>query len=129
MADPVLVDTDILVDVARGVRQAGDFLADLAAGSDLAVSTVTEMELIVGCRTKAELAQLRTFLSDYRRVKLTPDISDRAVDLMTQFRLSHGLLIPDALIGATAAVSGHRLLTKNQKHYRQIPDVALVPYP
>lgn len=125
----MLVDTDILVDVARGVREADDFLRGARTDTPVGISTVTEMELIVGCRNASELAQLDEFLSAFDRVKLTPDISDHAVLLMRQYRLSHGLLIPDALIAATAIASRRRLLTKNRKHYQHMPNLDLVPYP
>lgn len=129
MSDLVLVDTDILVDVARGVAQADAFLRESAIDATLGISTITEMELIVGCRDGSELEQLQKFLASYRRVSLTPDIGERALRLMCEYRLSHGLLIPDALIAATALVSGSRLLTKNRKHYQHIPGLGLVPYP
>ena len=129
MPDLVLVDTDILVDVARGVQAAADFLEAKGASVDLAVCCVSEMELIVGCRNKAELTQLEEFLSRYHRIRLTPDVGDQAIELMRQFRLSHGLLIPDALIAATAKVTGCDLLTRNRRHYDYIPGVNLAVYP
>jgi hypothetical protein len=129
MPDLVLVDTDVLVDVGRGVREAADYLADLRSCADLGISTITEMELIAGCRNKPELAQLTRFLSPYGRVKLTAEISDMAVTLMQEYRLSHGLLTPDALIAATVRVTGRRLLTRNRKHYDPVPGISFVPYP
>jgi predicted nucleic acid-binding protein len=124
-----LVDTDILVDVGRGVTDAAGFLVNAGKTSNLAISTVTEMELVVGCRNNAELSQLDEFLGTYKRIRLTEKISDDATGLLRQFRLSHGLLIPDALIAATARAGGIAFVTKNQKHYQFIPDLALIPYP
>lgn len=129
MPEVVMVDTDILVDVARGVDMAASFLDQLKSRYVLAVSSVTEMELIVGCRNKIELVHLKKFLSDYKRIKINTRISDKAVALLRQFRLSHGLLIADALIAATAKVKGVKLVTKNYRHYRFIPDLNLTPYP
>ena len=128
MADLVLVDTDVLVDYARGVAAAADLLAEKASGCELGVCCVTEMELIAGCRNKAELAQVRAFLSDYRRVELTPAIGDAAVELMARFRLSHGLLMPDALISATAVITSRCLLTRNLKHFSYVPGIDLLSY-
>jgi predicted nucleic acid-binding protein len=48
---------------------------------------------------------------------------------LRQYRLSHGLLIPDALIAATAINFNIPLLTKNQSDYRFIKEVNLLPYP
>ena len=44
-----IVDTDILIDVARGEADAIKCLLRLEKSSTLAVSAVTQMELIVGC--------------------------------------------------------------------------------
>lgn len=128
MPEPVLVDTDVLIDFARGVPATASLLAEVASSSDLGVCCVTEMELIVGCRNKAELTQLQSFLSGYRRVQLTASIGDQAVELMTQYRLSHGLLLPDALIAATAVVRGCLLLTRNRRHFDYIPGISLLEY-
>lgn len=61
MPEVVMVDTDILVDVARGVDTAASFLEEMKSRYVLAVCSVTEMELIVGCRNKVELLHLKNF--------------------------------------------------------------------
>ncbi|MBX3050522.1 MAG: PIN domain-containing protein, partial [Caldilineaceae bacterium] len=60
---------------------------------------------------------------------LNPTISDLAVDLIRQYRLSHGLLMPDALIAATALSLNEPLATKNQRDYRFIAGLTLHQYP
>ena len=62
MTESVLVDTDILIDVANGITIAIERLQSEAESSRLAISVVTQMELIVGCRNKSELQHLKTFL-------------------------------------------------------------------
>jgi predicted nucleic acid-binding protein len=87
------------------------------------------MELIVGCRDKSELEILENFLSRFRVLALNEQTSNIAVNLMRDFRLSHGLLVADALIAATAISLRLPLLTKNQRDYRLISDLELLPYP
>jgi predicted nucleic acid-binding protein len=87
------------------------------------------MELIVGCRNKKELKDLEQFLNRYQILKITGQISDRAVDLLTQYFLSHGLLIADGLIAATALVHNEAFITKNQSDFRFITGLNLLPYP
>jgi len=41
---------------------------------------------------------------------------------------SHGLLIPDALIASTALYLNMDLATKNQRDYRFIENLKLLPY-
>jgi predicted nucleic acid-binding protein len=87
------------------------------------------MELLVGCRNKAEVRKTERFLQRFRVLKLNEPISDTAVDLLRQYRLGHGLAIPDALIAATALVLNLPLITKNQGDYRFIQELSLLPYP
>jgi predicted nucleic acid-binding protein len=129
MATPTLIDTDILIDAGRGVAEAINCLRDVQQNSALAVSVVTQMELIVGCRNKLELRKTEKFLQQFQVVKIDAAISDNAVDLLRKYRLSHGLLIADGFIAATAIVLGWPLITKNQKDYQFIQGLALLPYP
>lgn len=97
-----IVDTDILIDVALQTREAIDCLDEIEQISSLAISVITQMELFVGCRNKTELRKTERFLQRFRILRLNEQISDTAIYLLHQNRLSHGLAIPDALIAATA---------------------------
>lgn len=129
MADFTVIDTDILIDVGRGVGEAVAYLERLETNSQLAISAVTRMELIVGCRNKTELRDLEKFLNRFQLLKISEAVSDQATALLRQYRLSHGLLIADALIAATAMMSNYPLVSKNQRDYRFIDDLNLLPYP
>lgn len=113
MSDLVLIDTDVLIDVARNVPDAITSLQHVAKHAALAVSAVTQMELFVGCHNKTELRKVERFLTQFTVVRITEQMSDMAVDLVRQYRLSHGLLIADALVAASALVLNEPLLTKN----------------
>jgi len=129
VADLTLIDTDILIDAGRGIHEAVAYLQELEHSTRLAVSVITEMELIVGCRSKTELQALEQFLRRFQILKIDEAISDKAVELLQRYRLSHGLLIADALIAATALGWECSLASKNQRHYRFIADLDLFPYP
>jgi hypothetical protein len=87
------------------------------------------MELIVGCRNKTELQDLEKFTQRYRILPVDEAISNQTIMLLQQYRLSHGLLIADALIAATAINYGYPLASKNQRDYRFITTLDLLPYP
>lgn len=80
-----IVDSDILIDVARGDAEAINCCRRLEQTSVLAISAITQLELIVCCRNKTELKDLETFLNRYQILKITDRISDRAVDLLKQY--------------------------------------------
>ena len=125
----MLIDTDILIDAARSITLALTRLEQEERSSTLSISAITQMELIVGCRNRGELQQLNDFLQRYRLIPLGEAVSAQATELMTMYSLSHGLLIPDALIAATAIALNLPLLSKNQRDYRFIKGLNLLPYP
>lgn len=129
MSDFTIVDTDILIDAGRGAKEAVICLQDIEGKSSLATSVVTQMELFVGCRDKTELHEVEKFLRRFQLIKLTEQVSDAAIDILRQYRLSHGLLIADALIAATALVFDAPLISKNQRDYRFIAGLNLLAYP
>lgn len=125
----VLVDTDILVDVCRGATTAVEYLAAEEAQGTISISAVTRMELLIGCRDKAEMRATERFLNRFATLPLTEAISQRAVKLVADFHLSHSMRIPDALIAATALTAALPLATKNQKHFKFIPGLKVAVYP
>jgi hypothetical protein len=100
-----IIDTDILIDAARRVPEAMSCLNKIGKKSTLAISVITQMELYIGCRNKTELRNTEHFLKLFQIVNLNDKSCQTAVDLLKQYRLSHGLMIPDALIAATAIFS------------------------
>jgi hypothetical protein len=129
MSKRVLVDTDIFIDVGRDVSKAIEYLQELESNFNVVVSTIVQMELIVGCQNKKELRKVERFLGRYEIVRVNEKISETAVELLRQYRLSHGLLIADAIIAATAIYLGESLASKNQRDYRFIDGLDLLPYP
>jgi predicted nucleic acid-binding protein len=129
VSDFVIVDTDILIDAGRGVAQATSCLQAIEEQSALATSAVTQMELLVGSRNRKEQDGIEKFLSRFQVIKISSPASDMAVDLLRRYRLSHGLLIGDALIAATALVLNAPLISKNQRDYRFMTDLNLLSYP
>ncbi|MEG3969981.1 type II toxin-antitoxin system VapC family toxin [Microcoleus sp. T2B6] len=93
------------------------------------MTIITQMELIVGCANKVELQTLEKFIQQFDVIRIDQSISDKAVDLLRLYRLSHGLLIADGLIAATAIVWEYPFITKNQRDYRFIQNLNLLPYP
>ena len=57
MSGIIMIDTDILVDAARGIEKAVSYLDEVKSRNVPAISSVTEMELLVGCRDKTGSSQ------------------------------------------------------------------------
>ncbi len=60
---------------------------------------------------------------------MTERVWDIGVSLLRSYRLSHGLLIADALIAATALALDRPLVTKNQRDFHFIEGIHLLAYP
>ncbi len=129
MSKLTLVDTDILIDAGREIEMAVALLNNIETQSGLAISIITQMELTVGCRNKTELQNLDNFLQRFHTIDICNTLPRVALELIKQYRLSHGLLIPDSLIAATAIEMNIPLISKNQRDFRFIKNLQLLPYP
>ncbi len=127
MNNELLLDTDIIVNVGRGDTGAVAQVNAVLKSGPTYVSAVTEMELVVGCRNKAELQNLSKLLERFTILPLTPEITTAAVTLLKSYRLSHGLLIADALIAATALITGRVFVSGNSKHFSMIKGLQFRP--
>lgn len=125
----LLLDSDILIDYSRGLEEAAQFLNENSRQSQPAISSMSQMEVLVGARDKREQRKLDKFLQRFHVVKLSEPISDQAVRLLMRYSLSHGLMIPDALVAATALCEGLSLATKNRPDYEFITGLRLFKYP
>lgn len=123
-----VIDTDILIDATKGIADAVRLLA-VQQNAGIQLSIISAMELVVGCRNKAELIQLKQFLQKCMVLPVTCTTSQIAYQLMESFFLSHGLLMPDALIATTVQEHGLTLYTKNARHFNMIPGLTVIrPY-
>lgn len=129
MAQPVIVDTDILIDFGLDRPDAVQTVAKLEENYILTVSVITAMELYAGCRSKKDLKKVDELLSGINIELVTKTVSEKAFELMKKFRSSHGVEINDMLIAAAAMTLEVRLISKNQKHYTFLPDLDLLKYP
>jgi hypothetical protein len=83
------------------------------------------MELIQGSRDKIELKRINKFLKDFKILPITQKISKKSMELMKTYSISHGLLIPDALIASTAIIKSLPLWTFNKRDFQFIDRLIL----
>ena len=122
----ILADSTILIDLSRGNEEAILFCDDERKnGQKIAISVMSSMELIIGCRDKRDLRRTLRFLADFVLIEISTPISKRAFQLMLQFNMSHGLVIPDAFIAATALEENLQLVTSNIRHFEMITGISV----
>jgi predicted nucleic acid-binding protein len=122
-------DTDVLIDAIHLQAIATQSLEYFSRAGGIGISTMTEMEIVVGARNKAELRATHQFLQRFTILPISVEISHKASEILSRYTLSHGLKTPDAFIAATALHHALPLLSKNQRDYRFITGLNLLPYP
>ncbi len=120
----VLCDTNIFISAFNGRQDTIDQL-DKIGLDEIVLSAVTVMELFQGMGNKEELARMKKKIRYYDVVQMDEDISAKAVELIETYKLSHGLSIPDAIIGATAVVHQIPLYTYNIRDFDFLPGIIL----
>ena len=120
----MLVDTDVLIWYMRGNEKAKKIIDKVGT---FYISSVNYMELLQGIRNKEELRLLRHFLTQRKIeiVHVSEDVSQKALNYMEEYSLSHNLRMADAMIAATVLILGVTLLTANSKHYLPIKGIKI----
>jgi len=122
--EKIVLDTNILIEILKGNKTIIKKLELLS--TDFVISSITVMELYYGALNKAELFQLKKFISLFKVIEVNENISSISTELIFQYAKSHNLAIPDSLIASTAISIDSKLLTLNLKDFKYIDGLTLV---
>ena len=123
-----LLDSDVVIDHLRGMAAARDFLDMLMLdGAEVCFSTITEAEIFSNVRPGEE-ENIEALFRSLIRLPVDMHVARQGGRYRQQFRASHGLRLPDALIAATARVYDATLVTRNVRHYPMEEITILEPY-
>lgn len=131
MVARVLVDTNIVIDYLDGVPEA---IAELGRYSNLAISLVTYMEVRIGLYKVSDPVRIfhtQQFLRGFRLYLISPrTVAERAVEVRAAALAAgvRALKLPDAIIKATAEVSGRLLVSRNAKDFAHDGATVRIPY-
>lgn len=124
-----VLDTDLLIDLLRGVPEAKDFFEKIKSREYIVYfSTILEVEIFSGqsAGTPEEDKIITDVLNLMSRLEIDGAIARKAGELRRKYHCS----IPDALIAATVFI--HKLqtvATRNKRHFEMIPEIKIfVPY-
>jgi predicted nucleic acid-binding protein len=125
----VICDTDVMIDYLDHLntrhQAVKHILENVVELNFVTISAVTKMELIVGASNKIELNKLNKNINRFNTLLLNPEITSIAIDILANYRLSHNLAMPDALIAATALYTDLELFTFNLRDFKFINDLRL----
>ncbi|MDZ7876194.1 MAG: type II toxin-antitoxin system VapC family toxin [Saprospiraceae bacterium] len=126
--NPIICDTNVFIKLFLGDSLV---IAELSkiGNSRILMPSISVMELLVGMQNKIELQQMKKKIKHFNIIHLNEAASQKSIELIADYRLSHGLMIPDALIGAMALTYDLELFTYNVKDFRFMPNIKLYPLP
>ncbi len=119
----VYVDSDILIWHLRGERKAAVLLRRLAntRSMELWTGAMQRAEIVFSMRAEEEAGTL-SLLARLKTQAVTEPIVDLAGKLYRRWHPSHGIDVNDALLAASAAATGGKIVTQNVRQY-PMPDV------
>ena len=120
----ILCDTNVIIETLKGDDKTITIIERIGL-ENIAISSVTVMELYFGALNKRELNKIKKHLKALNLVHFDNNVSELAVRLIENYSKSHGLQIPDAIIAATALSSEIKLLTLNLRDFRYIDGLKL----
>ncbi len=120
----ILCDTNVIIEILKGNEKTIKIIESIGL-ENIAISSVTVMELYFGALNKRELSKITKHLKALNIVHFDIDISELAVSMIEIYSKSHGLQIPDAIIAATALSFEMKLFTLNLKDFKYIDGLNL----
>ncbi len=124
-----VLDTDILIDLLRGVPETKIFFEKIRTREYAAYfSTILEVEIYAG-QTANSLEEEKT-INDILELMTRLEVSGQIARKAGELRRKHKCAVPDAIVAATALIHKIPLVaTRNKKHFEMISEIKiLTPY-
>ena len=122
-----ILDSVVLIDWYCGRRGVAPYIQSIVSGTERGgFSTISEVELWQGLRPGEEEKHEAIF-SLLERIPVDGAIARRAGQLRQQFGLDR-LSLPDAVIAASAELTGRTLLTRNTRDFEQLRTLFAVQF-
>jgi predicted nucleic acid-binding protein len=124
-----LLDSTVIIDLINNRRNRRKLIEEIAIGGGiLACSVVSVAEIHAGIRPEEEVVTYQ-FLGSLVQYEVTPGIARRAGYLKNALaKQGTTILLPDALIAATAIENRLILVSDNVRHL-PMPEIKLYPLP
>lgn len=122
-----LLDTGLLIQHLRGQKSTVQLLRGLGKTNRLCISTVTRLEVKAGAHAHEQAITQRT-LSRFVNLDVDAAVADKAGEVIARGRQANKpVLVPDAIIAATALVHNITLVTFNAADFEDVANLSLHP--
>lgn len=124
----VLCDTNVIIEFFKGNNKTLKELEQIGY-DNIAISAITVMELYYGALNKKELNKIKKCIYSLNVYLIDSSISEISIELIEEYSKSHNLMIPDAIIAATAISLQMGIFTYNIKDFSFIKELKLYKLP
>ncbi len=111
-----IVDTNVFSKVFTNNPAVKTYVENLNA----VIDTTIYIECLQGSKSNQEKQLIKKYLDNFPLLPITPRISELAIELIDAYSNSHGLLLADALIAATALENDLTVVTYNIDDFKFI---------
>lgn len=116
----ILLDSNVIIDVTRGVEAARSFLRAAIDTDRVWSVTPVRTELLSGVRAN-EAERLRALMDEMEWQDITISIADRAGAYAARFARSHRIGVVDLFLAAAAVELGGTVVTRNVRDFPMFP--------
>lgn len=112
------MDSDVLIWHLRGDRRAYEYIDSLLSrvGAELWIGALQRAEILFHQRSGEEQAT-SALMSLFKTALVDEKVIDRGAELFRRWHPGHGTDAHDAILAATADLSGGIIVTLNRKHF------------
>ena len=111
-----LPDTNVFSKIFGNDLRVKQFVESL----DAVIDATIYIECIQGSKSNHEKRVIEKYLTRFQLLSITSQSSLKAIELIRTYSNSHGLLLPDALIAATALENDLMVVTYNVGDFKFI---------
>jgi len=114
-----LPDTNVFSKIFGNNLLVKNFVESL----DAVIDTIVYIECLQGSKSNHEKRVIEKYLTRFPLLSITPTASIKAVELIRNYSNSYGLMLPDALIAATALENDLTIVTYNVDDFKFVQDL------
>lgn len=125
----ICLDTDVLIDFLRGDEKTIEKIKTLTTKKiDLSITSINVFELFKGARSSSynELELVKKFITNFKILNFEINASEKTAEIFNKLK-SQGEIVDslDLMIASIVLCNNCSLLTRNVKHFKNIPELIL----
>jgi len=122
----MVVDTSIFIEFLRKKNKTETVLFSLPENVQLAISSITLYELLMGATNKSKKEDIKLLTEDLLVLPFDRKVAEKSGEIYHQLRKENNMIeFRDIFIAATCLVYQMPVKTLNQKHFKRIANLEI----